>query len=245
MIEQELESIGIADAEEILRLAGQARKRMDMFSREDLIRAAAEMDVSAEAVITAEQFVREKLAELDDRVEFRRKQVKQSWTYIGIGVPVVALMVTGHFFNFFNQAFGILKGMMKGLSGLLFHRATGHEMEFQTWRNERYFKVRYGASKPEEMVVNYMKDGAATEYADLMDWLVEDCAFDPTIAAIAINRYRSNFPSRVPRTRASVHERHAFIPKQTIWNRDLFAFAKRRRTEEVSEPAAVIDRQTS
>ncbi len=138
---QGLQSYSEREVQEILRLAGVARRKMDYFTREDMVRAAAEIGVPESAVIEAEQLVRERQSEADDRAEYRRKQGAELAKGLALGVPFLAVIIFGHAIHFFGNFFSIGKGVLKPLGGVLFSRSTQHELDFQDWRNKRYRKV--------------------------------------------------------------------------------------------------------
>lgn len=137
----ELQRYDGSEVQEILRLAQVARRRLDYFTREDMIRAAAELDVPESAVIEAEQLVRERQSEIDDRAEYRRGQARELTKGVCIGIPVLSIIVFGHAFHYFGNVFSLGTSILKPLGGLLFSRSTQHELDFQTWRNKRYRKV--------------------------------------------------------------------------------------------------------
>lgn len=141
MREENLQSYGGEEIQEILRLAGVARRKMDYFSREDMVRAAAEMDVPESAIIEAEQLVRERQSEADDRAEYRRNQARELTKGICIGVPVLTIIIFGHAFHLVGNFFSFGKLILKPLGGLFFSRSTQHELDFHDWRNKRYRKA--------------------------------------------------------------------------------------------------------
>lgn len=199
MTEREESIYDVRGAQEILRLACAARRRMDYFTREDLIRAAAELDVSAENVLQAEQFVKERQSELDDRAEFRRAKVRETAKSFGIGVPLVLLIILGHGYSMISHVFGAVKGMMKGLGAIFFSKSTRHELEFQGWRNKRFYLAEYGSTEPEVMLTFYFKDKACADYDALIGWLVQTNGIEPVEAAKAVRIYSQKHPKRVIR----------------------------------------------
>jgi hypothetical protein len=136
-----------SEAQEILRLAGVARRRLDFYSREDLVRAAAELDIPEEAIIRAEQLVKERQSEFDDRSEFRRAKVRELSKSIGIGGPLVLLFVFGHALTFFGNFFSIGKGFLKPLGAVFFSKSTQSELDFQDWRSKRFTRAHYGTGR--------------------------------------------------------------------------------------------------
>ena len=227
--------------QEILRLAGEARKRMDLFTADDLVRAAAEIDIPASAIHQAEQIVRERQSELDDRGEFRRVKVRETWKFFGIGVPVIAILVLAHSISLFNHVFSILKGFMKGLSGLFFAKSTGHEMEFQTWRNKRFYLAEYGSSEPAGMLSYYFKEKDVEDRDALIDWLVVGNGVDPTEATKAVQAYEIEFPIKVVRNVKL--PRYPSLPPPSALNTDIAVLARRmafrkHATRDLDEPVS-------
>jgi hypothetical protein len=198
LIEAELlEVYDESAAREILRLAGEARRRMDFFAREDLVRAASEMDVPEESILQAEVLVRERQSEMDDRAEFMRGKVKEARVAIPVGIVLVAGLIISHSFSFVGHFFSIGKGFIKGFGALWFSGATRHEMEFQEWRNKRYYKALYGSDTAFGCLNWYFKERKKESAAILVEWLVEENGFTPVEAKRAITEYSNSFLGRV------------------------------------------------
>jgi len=136
--------LNISETQEILRLAGIARRRMDFFSTDDLIRAAAEMNVPEAAIREAEQLVKERQSEADDRAEFRRAKILELAKAIGVGVPVILFVIWGHAIFFVSKFGSAASSFLKPLGAILFSRSTRHELEFREWRSRRFYRAEYG-----------------------------------------------------------------------------------------------------
>ena len=212
-------------AQEIIRLAGEARRRMDFFSPDDLVRAAAELEIGPEFISAAEQLVRERQSELDDRAEFRRKQMRETTLHVCIAVPVVSIILFAHSFAVVNQLFSVLKGAMKGLSALFFSKATGHEVEFQEWRNQRLHKVKYGSTKPIEILEYHMSQRTGVRYSELYEWMVDQNCIAPITAVTVIEQFDKKHPDRI------IHDEkgrgYPRVPGKTVWNEDMGVLYRR------------------
>jgi hypothetical protein len=206
--------------QEILRLAGESRKRLDFLSHDDLVRAAAEMDVPEEAISQAEQLVRERQSEADDRAEFRRAKIRETCMHIAIGVPVLSVVLLGHSFAMFNQVFSMLKGMMKGLSGIFFAKSTGHELEFQGWRNKRFYLAEYGSVDPAVIVSRYPWSDQREAFKNVFDWLVESNGIDAPAAVLAIQAYARKTPGKIGPPENGGKGYPVVTPK-SFWNTDI------------------------
>ena len=203
--------------EEILRLV-RASRRMDYFTREDLVRAAAEIGVPESQVIEAERFVRERQSELDDRAEYRRAR----WTDIGkgllIGVPIIILVCFLHVFAFVGQALGAMKGAAKGIGAIFFAKSTRHEVEFQAWRNKRFYMTEYGSDDPSTMLAKYFVKHDTERRSVLMSWLMEVNGIDEHTAYITVARFANSHRGRVVEDPKPVERSMtAALPVQENW----------------------------
>lgn len=197
MIAHELEVCDEAAAQEILRLAGSSRRQMDFFTTSDLIRAAAELEIPASAVQQAEQLVRERQSELDDRDEYRRAKIKDVCKSTAICVPVLLILIFGHGFSFVGHMFGAFKGMVKGLGAVFFARSTRHELEFQSWRNKRFYQAEYGTEDAQVILACYFRDRETEDYDVLVDWLVTVNGFELDAAESAVWNLRRLRPQLI------------------------------------------------
>lgn len=184
-------------AQEILRLAGSGRRRLDYFTSADLIRAAAELDIPESIVLEAEQLVKERQTEQEDREEYRRAKLRELSKFLFVGLPLVILVVALHGISLITQAFGALKGLLKGASAVLFSRSTKHELEFHSWRNDRFYKAEYGYSSTAAMLGCYFKERRIEERDVLVDWLIKVNGIDPSEAERAVDHHAEHFPKQV------------------------------------------------
>jgi hypothetical protein len=219
MNELEQTVLDINQAQEILRLAAGSRRRMDTFSTDDLVRAAAELDIAPEHVHHAEQIVREMQSELDDRAEFRRAKAKETMIAWLTLVPVALIVVGVHAFGVMAQVFSGLKGGVKGLSGLFFSKATSHELAFQEWRNKRYYIAEFGSTDAGVILSHYTENRLMVTYGDAFEWLVDRNGIEPSAAIIAIDKWAKRNPQIFQH---SGYERaNEFRRQQKVLDRDL------------------------
>lgn len=189
--------IEVGSAMEILRLAAEARKRMDFFTRDDLIRAASEMQVPAENVLRAEKLVLERQSEEDDRAEYRRLQMRQIMKWTGIGIPMLVLFCLLHTFSMIQHLFSAFKGIVKGTGALFFSKSTGHELDFQTWRNRRYFTAEYGGPEVKDVLESYFKGKCFEHRSTLISWLADTALVEIDEASRAVDKYAAEHPLMV------------------------------------------------
>lgn len=199
------ESYDINAAQEILRLAGEARLRMDRFCIDDLVRAAGELDIPESAVLEAEQLVKENLSEADDRAEFRRAKRKETFVHFLMFTPILFLLLVGHFFaHSFSgvaaNAVGTLKTFLNSLTAVVFGRATQHEIEFRQWRSKRMHVAEYGATNPAEIVRWYFLRHPRAPSSEVVRWLSEENGVAKVDAQKAVSDYKKFHP-------------HAFLPE--------------------------------
>jgi hypothetical protein len=201
-------------AVEILRLAAQARNRMDFFTCEDLIRAGAEIDVPAEDIISAQRLVRERQSESDDRAEYRRLQMLQALKWAAISIPMLTLLCVLHTFSFLQHALSALKGLAKGTGALCFAKSTGHEIDFQTWRNRRFFTAEYGGPEPKDILASYFKGKCFEHRSVLISWLADTALIELDEASKAVDEYAVEHPLMVRTDFAFRSDERESLPKK-------------------------------
>jgi len=206
-------------AQEILRLAGEASQQMDSFSRENLVRAAAELDIDESWITEAITIVRDRQSEIDDREEFRRAQLKQTWFHLLLAVPVIIVFVLCHTVSIVAQAMSSFNGGIKGVTALFFAKSTGSELDFQEWRNKRFYKVEYGADDAPSMIAFYMRGKKTAEFDGVADFLTETNAIGVFDALYAIENYSNMHPKRILNRVASV--KYPRTRSLSIWTTDL------------------------
>ena len=107
----------------------------------------------------------------------------------------------------FTEGLGALHGVVKGFGALMFGRATAYEIEFQTWRNRRFYKAEYGTEEPSAMLALHLdRKGSATR-PELASWLVQVNGIDPDTAKGRVDNLAKTsphlvLPERATRTKA-------------------------------------------
>ena len=129
-------------AVEILSRSASPKPATTKLSYADLVRAAAEVGVSEDAVQTAAQLLRERQSDAADWREFKRKEFQnllgQSILYpIAIVASAVFLGPT----YAISQIVTLVMLAVLALLGLLYAKSTQTENKFRKWRSERRSKA--------------------------------------------------------------------------------------------------------
>lgn len=183
------------ESREILRLAGHGRSADGALTRSDLIRAAAEVGVSAEWVVQAEKLIREQQTDAADRQEFRRYRVRSIFSDLLFvaGLVFVLYRTTGDFMIW--TFLGVITAAVRSALELLIGQTTASEQKFEEWKIARLAKAAFFSREGDDPFLEVVVAGRKrVKRNDLMDWLIYIRKVEYNKAVEMIDRFAIDHP---------------------------------------------------
>jgi len=189
------------EVEQILSLAGARPSRSNEYALKDLENAAEEMGISPEIVQKAAQQLSAFREEQADRAEYRRLQIKKTWSLMAIFIP---LILFGFFSPIRSQLPMILMYATLALISLptgLDQRSSGYEIAFRKWRLQRIGRIapQYLKAWIQAAINFYLVTYPGTTKAILLTYLMSNFGISAQYASEMMRVFSDEHPEfRIP-----------------------------------------------